>query len=230
MKKILPILVALILFLSTNLFALGLQIGIYGGKDIYHISKLGVNFQLMDMTEATIEREGRSNPWLLGMNLYYNLKNDLKLGISAEAAYLAYKVHYSRNYPTVYDPFNIKTSKYDLAWARAAILASLVKDVLSTSVGNFYVGIGGGLHVLAPVVSDKFVFDTLWDKFMELDTSTDINLIYKFGGFAIFGFQFNPFQSPIKLQLEGKYHLTSQSKYEEPDNFLSVDLGLLYFF
>ena len=230
MKKFMPFILIFLLFIPTKQFAQGLDFSIYGGKDFCKIKELRCDFQLMDMTEASINREGFKNPWILGIDLGINFSKGFKVDLSAEAAYLKYKLYYSRNYPTVYNPFNIKTSSYKVEWARIAFLTTLEKILFSSQITELYVGLGSGLHIVAPVVSDKFLFNTLIDKFMELDPSTDVNLKSKFGGHVIFGFQVNPLSNPIKFKLEGKYTIMPEGDYEEPNTFFTVYLGILYSF
>ena len=152
------------------------------------------------------------------------------MDFSAEAAYLKYKLYYSRNYPTIYDPFNIKTSSYKVEWARIAFLTTLEKILFSSQITELYVGLGSGLHIVAPVVSDKFLANTLIDKFMELDPSTDIKLRSSFGGHFLLGFNFKLPSIPVNFFLEGKYTIMPEGDYEEPNTFFTLSSGILYSF
>ena len=221
MNKFVPVVLVILFFLTSPLFSLGFDFGVYGGKDFYKISEMQKNFQLADLTAASVEREGVQNPWMFGANFRLNFIGGISLETTAEAAYAKYKVIYSI-------PSNPSTDEYDITWTRIAVLATLEKNLFSAPTTELYGGIGGGLHMVTPVVSDKFLINTLKDKSAELDVSEDINLESKFGGHALVGFQFHPPLTPIKFKLEGKYIILPKGDYEEPNSFFTVYLGIMY--
>ena len=230
MKTKLPVMLFTLLFLAPAASGIGFNLGIYGGKDFYSISEMSREFRLMDLTEASIRREGFKNPWILGVNAQLNFILGWSLNLSAEGTVRKYSVRYSRNYPVPNDPNNIKTSEYEVSWGRVAILATLKKNLLVLPTFKIYSGLGAGIHLIAPVVSDKFLVNTLADKSVELDPSADVELESRFGGQLLVGAQFSPPLSPLKFKLDAKYLLTSTGDYEEPTHFLNLTLGIMFGF
>jgi len=220
----------ILLLKISHSFGSELGVGFYGGKDFYAIQNMNRGFRLADLTEASISRKGFENPWMFGVNVRLNLTSNINLNLNAEAVYLKYQVVYSRNYPTVVDPFNIKTSYYDVKWGRLAFLATLEMILYSSKTMEFFAGLGGGVHKIAPAVSDRFLINTLFDKFIELDLSTDIKLNHLFGGHALVGMELNSFWKQIKIRLVGKYSVLPDGEYEEPGKFFTVLLGAMYHF
>lgn len=93
-----------------------------------------------------------------------------------------------------------------------------------------YAGFGAGLFIFAPVVSDRFIHNTLLDKFQELDFSKDIKLRYSPGGQLISGLSINPNKFPTNFKVTFRYSITTKGDYEEPYSFLSIYLNLNYIF
>jgi len=226
MKKNLIIIVFLLSTLPQ--IAADLTFGIYGGKDLYRIDDLERGFNLIDLTQASVSRTGFGNPWLFGVDLAYGLGKGFYFDFTAEGVYLKYDLNYTVSFPLPHDPFNKETNYYSVEWARFAFLLSLQKTVVTTDFFDFYLGVGGGLHLIAPVVSDKFLMMTLKDKFDKFDPSTDVSLEQKIGGNASLGFVVHPFSVPLKFKLEGKYTTMPPGDYEEPNSFFSVFAGIIY--
>jgi hypothetical protein len=222
--------VTLVLLLSSPLYAGELSFSIYGGKDFYRIEYMKRGFNLIDLTEASINRTGFENPWLLGVDFGFCIGNGFSLDFAAEGVYLKYDVNYTVSFPFPNDPLNKKTSYYDVEWARFALFLTLRKTIISTKYFQLYGGLGGGLHLIAPVVSDRFLMMTLKDKFDEFDPSTDVSLSNKFGGNANMGIRIIPFAIPLKFKAEAKYTMMQKGDYEEPDSFFSVLFGIIYNF
>jgi len=132
------------------------------------------------------------------------------------------------NYPTIDDPLHIKTDSYDVPWGRASAILTVEKNLISLPTFSFYGGFGGGMHWVAPVVSDKFLFDTLLNKTLELDPSTDVELQQVFAVHGLVGLSFRMPLMPIKFSFEGKYTVMPQGSYEEPSQFFSIYFILSY--
>ncbi len=228
MRKFLFLAVFMLMTLSQ--YAAELNLGVYGGKDFYRIEDMNRGFNLIDLTEASINRTGFENPWMLGIDFDFSLGKGFSLSLAAEGVYLLYDVTYTVNFPLPQDPFNKETSYYDVEWARFAFQLNLRKNLFTTDFFDLYLGLGGGLHMIAPVVSDKFLMMTLKDKFDEFDPSTDVSLDTKFGGNAGLGFLIHPFSFPLKFRVEGKYTMMPAGDYEEPDAFFSILAGIVYGF
>lgn len=232
MKKIkLPILFFIISLSSYYTFPQQKNsIGIYAGMDFYTIEQLEKSFRLVDLTEVSIKRQSFSNPFLIGINYEHCFENLLALQIYLEGIYLTYFVEYRRNDPQPFDPFYIKISDYNVPWARITFGSNLMKTIPLNKSINFFAGLGAGLFIMAPVVSDNFIYNTLLNKFQELDLSDDIKLRYSPGGQLISGITLNPFNLPINLKIAIKYSLTTKGEYEEPYSILSSYLNINYNF
>ncbi len=220
------------LFLLTILISTsrGIDFGLHIGKDFYTIPNMAKGFHLadVDLTAAYIEREGFTNPWILGLDLQFKLPGGLRLKASAEGTYLQYHVLYIRNQPKPGDPLYKETSEYEVTWARAALLGTITKDLLPLPIFRFYAGAGGGVHLVAPVVSDKFLINTLTDKFAELDPTTDVKIDPRFGFHLVLGLAIHPPALPLNIVVEGKYSFLPRGEYEEPHRFATVVLKMLF--
>ncbi len=226
MKRLLTFVV--LVFWMGNALALGFHFGVHGGKDFYSISSMDKGFQLADLTEARVEREGFSNPWLAGVDLQWDLLMGLKLEATAEAAYHSYNVVYTRNDPQPGDPFHKLVSEYDVKFARAGLVGSLKMNILPLPIVDLYFGGGAGIHWIAPLVSDKFLMGTLMDKAAELDPSEDVKVESRLGGHLLVGASIHPPMFPLKFALEAKYNFLQSGEYEEPDKFATVVLKIFF--
>jgi len=95
-KAIVLILVFLFMTGVPHLYALGLELGIYGGKDYYTIPHLKKGFVLADLTQASVERDGFQDPIMLGAVFRFNLIGGYAVSVRGEAVYLNYHVVYAR--------------------------------------------------------------------------------------------------------------------------------------
>ncbi len=214
----------LILFSLSEIKSQSFDIQILGGYDFYKINSMEKGFNLFDLTKANIKREEISNPLSAEVNLVYdNINWDLTL--SLDAAYTNYNVIYTRNVPQPFDPFYIKKSEYKIDFARATASLNYIRNISLTSKLKLFVGGGPVFFITAPVVSDKFIYNTLKDKISELDLSDDIKLRYSFGAVVQSGIKFKLF-NPVDLILSAKYFVTSKGEYEEPYSFAVIHTGL----
>lgn len=223
---------SIVLFFALNisLSAQRINIGIFVGKDFYSIKELNTSFNLYDLTKAEIDRKSFSDPLIAGLDFEVNLNKNYRVELFAEAAYLKYNITYSRNYPELLNPFNIKTSVYSIDWARANFGVSIISSFINFR--NIELSGGGGINysIIAPVVSDKFLYETLRDKFVELDVSNDIKLKGSIGGHlqANLGYNIKPLNLIPSIEL--KYLFTSEGRYEEPSKFFTLKIKVLYSF
>lgn len=223
---------SIVLFFALNisLSAQRINIGIFVGKDFYSIKELNTSFNLYDLTKAEINRKSFSDPLIAGLDFEVNLNKNYRVELFAEAAYLKYNITYSRNYPELLNPFNIKTSVYSIDWARANFGVSIISSFINFR--NIELSGGGGINysIIAPVVSDKFLYETLRDKFVELDVSNDIKLKGSIGGHlqANLGYNIKPLNLIPSIEL--KYLFTSEGRYEEPSKFFTLKKKVLYSF
>lgn len=223
---------SIVLFFALNisLSAQRINIGIFVGKDFYSIKELNTSFNLYDLTKAEINRKSFSDPLIAGLDFEVNLNKNYRVELFAEAAYLKYNITYSRNYPEPLDPFNIKTSIYSIDWARANLGISVISSFVKFS--NIELSGGGGINysIIAPVVSDKFLYETLRDKFVELDVSNDIKLKGSIGGHLQANLGYNIQSVNLIPSIEIKYLFTSEGRYEEPSKFFTLKIKVLYSF
>ena len=229
-KKIIALCFVLALLFASSSFAFDFGLGIYAGKDVYKIPNLEAGFQLLDLTEASISRQGFSNPWLVGVSASFGINRNWSLRISGDVVLVKYEVSYSRNEPTFTNPFYVKTSTYKIDWGRAAILGTLQRHWRISNHLSLLTGTGGGLYILAPVVSDKFLVNTLVNRLLELNVSRDIDMSYKAGLHGLLGMEVAMLAGKMGLKLEGRYSLMSKGRYEEPTRFFSIFSCLVFHF
>lgn len=99
----------LFLFFPISIIGQSYEINISLGSDFYQINDASVGFELADLTAAKIDREGFSNPIILGVGVSYLFSQKYIFSIETEINYLEYLVKYSRNYPQLTNPLYIKT-------------------------------------------------------------------------------------------------------------------------
>lgn len=222
MKSIFIIIIFSLSLNEINAQNFGIQF--LAGNDFYKINSLEKGFNLSDLTKANIKRESFSNPISVELSLVYN---NITWGItlSIDAAYTNYNVLYSRNYPQPFDPFYIKTSEYKVDFLRATVSLNYLKYISLTSKLKLFIGGGLGVFITAPIVSDKFIFNTLKDNHSELNLSNDIKLRYSIGAVLQIGIKYSLF-SPVDILLSAKYFITSKGEFEEPYNYAEIHIGL----
>lgn len=214
----------LLVILFNKLFAQNFGIQLLAGNDFYKINSLTKEFNLFDLTKAKVVRDEFKNPLSGEVNLFYETIN-WGTSFSIDAAYTTYNVSYSRNYPQPLDPFYIKTSKYKIDFARATLSMNYFWKFNFLRNMNILVGGGPAFFITAPVVSDKFIYDTIKDKMSELDFSSDIKIKNSLGAVIFSGMKFKLFNH-FGLMTSIKYLMTSKGKYEEPYNFIAIHSGM----
>ncbi len=158
-----------LLFLPISIIGQSYEISISLGSDFYQINDASAGFELADLTVAKIDREGFSNPIILGVGVSSLFSQNYIFSIEAEINYLEYLVKYSRNYPQLTNPLYIKTSKYDVPWARLGTSVNLDYIVTTFKDVKLLLGGGLGLNIFSPAVSSDFLYETLLNKVSELD-------------------------------------------------------------
>ncbi|MGB9703005.1 MAG: hypothetical protein ACPL1A_09850 [Candidatus Kapaibacteriota bacterium] len=216
--------ILLVLILISNLKSQNLGIQLLVGNDFYKINSLEKGFNLLDLTKANIKREQFKNPFSGELNIVYKNIN-WGVMLSVDAAYTNYNVIYSRNYPQLNDPFYIKTSQYKIDFARGNISVNYLRNLLLSNNLKLFYGGGPGFSITAPIVSDKFIINTLTNKISELDFSKDIKLKYSLSAVLQSGIVYELFD-PVGIILSVKYFITSKGEYEEPYSFASIHAGI----
>ena len=122
------------------------------------------------------------------------------------------------------------TNSYNLTWGRISFLLSLKKSIITTTHTETYVGGGGDFHLIAPVVSQQYLEDTLESAYIPFSPHSDLGLEHRFGPHVLLGVHVSPFPTGIRFTMEGKYSWIPPGKYEEPHNLFSLYGGILYSF
>ncbi len=215
-----------ILFLSVVNFAqFSFNIGV--GKDLYSIPAIErINFDLWDGTPAYFERDEISNPLYFNLQLEYQ-SGSLIYGLHLAGAYAKYHINY------IYIPSTINFEEYetdeDVPWARAEINAVILYEVPVTNNFSFIFGGGGGVQIMPPVVSDRFIYETTFDKILSFDFSDDIDLEYLANGKLVARAKLK-LSDTFSLAAETNYLIVKQGNYEQPSDFLTaaVFLGVTF--
>jgi len=217
-----------LLFLPISIIGQSYEINISLGSDFYKINDASTGFELADLTAAKIDREGFSNPMLLGVGLSYSLSPKYILSLEADFNYLQYSVKYSRNYPKLTNLLYIKTSNYDVPWARLGTSVNL--DYIVTTFGDvkFLLGGGLGVNIFSPAVSSDFLYDTLLDKLSELDISDDISLGVFISPKLRGGIKYKIRNSKFNISLISNYSFVFNSEYEAPKSYMNLKMNIGY--
>ncbi len=204
------------------------EINISLGSDFYQINDASTGFELADLTAAKIDREGFSNPIILGIGVSYLFSKKYIFSIEAEINYLEYLVKYSRNYPQLTNPLYIKTSKYDVPWARLGTSVNLDYIVSTYKDVKLLLGGGLGLNIFSPAVSSDFLYETLLNKLSELDISDDISLGVFISPKLRTGIKYKIRNSKFIVSLFSNYSFVFNSEYEAPDSYMNLKMNIGY--
>jgi len=221
---------------SQAQFGLGIGIGIHGGMDRFTVPALERSVKLMDLTQVSIIREEAKNPMMGGIDLFINTLPLIDLQVSVDGSKTTYPLEYIRPNPTVLNPLNQDTTRYDVPFGRLGIYVSVKKNLIAIppilKTITLYAGIGAGAHYIAPLVSEKYVYDHLKTKAEELDAEgilkEDIAKEIIYGGHALLGLRLKLPIFPIQVFGEGKVTIVPAGKYEQPSRFFSIYAGLAY--
>ena len=222
MKKLL---ISLILF-SSYILGQTFSISASGGIDNYTIPAVEQNFSLSDGTPSYLTRDEVANPFNAGLQLRFE-KNKLIFGVDADITYKEYNVYYANlEIVTRMPPFNdiidtLFSDTYSVPWVRAGLNAFVLYNWVDVNSLKINVGIGGGVQVVAPVVSDKFIEKTLVNKFETFDTSTDVDPEY-LGNIKIMTEVIYSLSKTFAIGVEGNYLMLTKGENEQPQNFAQV--------
>ncbi len=215
-----------LIFFSSYLFGQTFSVSGSAGIDNYTIPAVKQNFSLNDGTPSYITRDEVANPFNAGLQLRFE-RNKVIFGIDADFTYKEYNIYYA-NYEIVpqLPPFsdNIDTlfsDSYTVPWVRAGINVFALYNLLNVNSLKINAGIGGGVQVVAPIVSDKFIEKTLKKKFEELDPTTDVNPEY-LGNIKLTGEVLYAISRVIAIGVEGNYLFLSKGENDQPQNFAQV--------
>ncbi len=216
MKKIT---VFLILFLATASYS-QFSVNIGGGKDFYTIDAIdGMNFSLWDTTPAYIEREEISNPVYFNIQLEYQ-HNSFIYGLHLAAAYQSYRIKYIYFPDNLWD-FDEYVTEEDVPWARLEINGVILYEVNVSEKFSLLLGGGGGIQIMPPIVSDKYVYETTFNKALDMDFSDDVELEYLPNGKAIARAKYK-LSDTFSLAAEANYLFVKEGDYEQPSKFLTA--------
>lgn len=221
---------------SRAQFGLGIGIGVHGGTDRITIPARERSVKLMDLSQVSFIRDEVKNPIMGGIDLFINTLPIIDLQVSVDGSKTTYPVQYIRPNPTVLNPLNQDTTRYDVPFGRVGIYFSVKKNLIAIppilKTITIYAGIGAGAHYIAPLVSEKFIYDHLKTKAEELDAEgvlkEDIAKEVIYGGHALLGLRLKLPLFPIQVFGEGKLTVVPAGKYEQPSKFISVYAGLAY--
>jgi len=226
MKKIIYTIVIVFLYFPLN--GQSYEINISLGSDFYKIKKLSEGFNLVDLTEAKIIRDGFSNPLAYGVGVNYSSSKNYTISFEVDFNYLEYLVKYSRNYPQLTNPFFIKTSNYNIPWVRLGVFVNIDYNIISYRDIEFLLGGGVGLHIFSPVVSAEFLYDTLLDKLIELDVSDDIRLGVFLSQKIRAGIKYKIINSNFNISAISSYSFINNPEYEAPSNYFGIKINIGY--
>ena len=215
-------------------FGLGIGLGIHGGMDRYEIPALDRSVKLADLTQVGVVREGFKNPVMGGVDLFINTLPVIDLQVSVDASKMTYPVRYIR--PNLYNPFKKDTTNYDVPFGRLGVYVSIKKNLVAfppvLHTLSIYVGGGVGAHFIAPVVSEKYVFDHLKTAAEDLNTDEilkeDIKKNMVYGWHLLIGLRLKVPILPFQIFGEGKMTFVPEGKYEQPSKFPSLYAGIAY--
>lgn len=226
MKKVILI-TSLFVLTQTAVAQFSINFGV--GKDFYTIEAIeNKEFSLWDGTPALVERDEISNPFYANLQLEYQ-SGSLIYGLALAGAYQKYHMKYYYSELRVPPhPTDNKTEE-DVIWARIEINPVLLYEIELNKSLAFDFGIGGGLQIMAPVVSDKFIYETTLNKALDLDFTDEVELAYLFNGKAIARAKFK-ITSNFSLGAEANYLMVQKGDYEQPSNFFTafVFLGITF--
>lgn len=212
----------LLLFAADISLAQNISIGATAGFDNYTIPSVEQNFNLLDGTPSFLTRDEVANPVNFGLQLRFK-KNKLTYGIDANLTYKEYNVTYGNLERITIPPFQtafdtLYNNNYSVPWVRAELNIFLLYDIFTSHGFTLSGGLGGGLQVVAPVVSDSFIVSTLLTKLERLDVSTDVDPEYLGNGKIIAELKYNISEN-ISAGIDADYLFLQKGKAEQPESF-----------
>jgi hypothetical protein len=218
MKKFNLFFASLLLTATVSFSQFSINAGI--GKDFYTIPAVENNyFTLWDGTPALLDREEISNPLYFNLQLEYKSGNFL-YGLHLAGAYQKYKFSYSYfTLPALLS--GEEKTEDEVPWARAEINAIVLYEIEIGGGLSVLLGGGGGLQIMPPIVSEKFIFETTLNKLLTFDFSDDIEMEYLPNGKAVARLKYQ-ITNTFSLAAEADYLFVSAGKYEQPSSFVNA--------
>ncbi len=223
-----------IVFFSSYVFGQTFSISPSIGIDNYTIPSVEQNFALDDGTPSFLTRDEVANPFNAGLQLRF-AKNKLIFGIDADITYKEYNVHYGNiqiipHFPPLTDEIDtLFSDTYTVPWVRAGLNLFVLYNLIDAGALEVNAGIGGGLQVVAPVVSDAFIEKTLKNKLETFDATTDVNPEY-LGNAKIMTEAIYKISQTFALGVEGNYLFLSKGENEQPQSFAQIKTKLIVSF
>ncbi len=208
-----------LLFCFIPVYAqLSLNIGV--GNDFYEIPAIErINFELWNGTPAYFERTEIVNPLYFNLQIEYQSSSFI-YGLHLAGAYKKYHIEYIY-FPTSLS-FDDVENKEDVPWARIEINGIFLYELPVSEKFSIQTGLGGGMQIMPPVVSDKFIYETTMNKALSLDFSDDIELEYLPNAKFIARAKFK-LNEIFSISAETNYlFLFKGGKYEQPANFFTA--------
>jgi len=230
MKKFLITLI----FFSSYIFGQTFSISAGAGIDNYTIPSVERNFSLDDGTPSFLTRDEVANPFNAGVQLRF-AKNKLIFGIDADITYKEYNVRYGNlqiipHVPPFTDEIDtLFSDTYTVPWVRAGLNLFALYNLADAGSLEINAGIGGGLQVVAPVVSDAFIEKTLKNKLETFDATTDVKPEY-LGNVKIMTEAIYKISRTFALGVEGNYLFLSKGENEQPQSFAQFKTKLILSF
>jgi hypothetical protein len=152
-----------------------------------------------------------------------DISNGYKNGI---VTYKEYNVRYGNLENIILPPFQtgldtLYDNNYTVPWVRAELNLFLLYDIFTLNGFTLSGGVGGGLQIVAPVVSDSFIENTLLTKLEHLDVSTDVSPEYLGNGKIIAELKYN-ISDHISAGVDADYLFLQKGKAEQPESFAVI--------
>ncbi len=212
--------IAALLLVGQSFATVGIGVNYVG--DYWKFNELsGKTFKLSDNNDATLIRDGMSNPSGIGMFVVMGV-SDYELQFDAEYAIKKYKVAVLTGG---------KTDSPELTAGRVGLSATLKKKVFSIPAVAVFAGLGAGVQVTPPVAGQDLVKDLLKnssDKF-EVKASDILSKSNKIGIHVMVQARIKPPAVPFGLQVGFKGMVLPSSTFDKPGFVPSVTVGLGYF-
>jgi len=161
-------------------YAQKITLGIGAGMDFYTIKGQSSNFYLSDATPSFLEREEVSNPFSVTAELKIKHEN-IAYGGNIDVVYKEYNVAFNKYLSQVINPIiglmgtDTVTTNTQAPWLRAGLNVFVLYNLLKRKAFVFRLGGGLGLQIVAPIVTEKFLVETVENKLQTFDPTTDVD-------------------------------------------------------
>jgi hypothetical protein len=213
------------LIASNYSFAQSFSISATAGIDNYTIPSVDQNFNLYDGSLSFLIRDEVANPANFGIQ--FRLKNNkFTYGFDGNMTYKEYNVRYGNLEDITMPPFpgsldTIYVKNYTVPWVRAELNLFILYDIFTSHGFTISGGVGGGMQIVSPVVSDSFIEATLLTKLEHLDVSTDVSPEYLGNGKIIAELRYN-ISEHLSAGVDADYLFLQKGKFDQPASFAVI--------